>query len=238
MSYGLFLLYWLFCTQMNPINKILIVAATAAEIAPTVDKYHGHVPKSDILITGVGMTATAFSLGRHLVNHPYSLIINAGIAGSFDHSIPLGTVVSVEKDIFAELGAEDGEDFLSISNLGFGENTFIPPVLPHTLLPLVAGLNKVTGITVNLVHGNDSTIEAIHHRFGAEVESMEGAAVFYVAGPMGIPAIQVRAISNYVERRNRANWQIGPAIGNLNDWLSASVERATGFLQPDNNREL
>jgi futalosine hydrolase len=33
---------------------------------------------------------------------------------------------------------------------------------------------------------------------------------------MNVPCIQIRAVSNYVERRNRDNWQIGLAIKNLN----------------------
>ena len=48
---------------------------------------------------------------------------------------------------------------------------------------------------------------------------MEGAAVFYVAGMLDIPVIQLRTISNYVEPRNRAAWKIQEAIQVLNDLL-------------------
>jgi futalosine hydrolase len=48
------------------------------------------------------------------------------------------------------------------------------------------------------------------------VESMEGAAVAYVAAQLNINAIQIRSISNRVEKRNRNNWKIALAVENLN----------------------
>ena len=48
---------------------------------------------------------------------------------------------------------------------------------------------------------------------------MEGASFFYACEQAGILGIQIRSISNMVERRNKDNWQIGLAIKNLNDTL-------------------
>ena len=79
--------------------------------------------KTDILITGVGMVATAFALGRHLANNDYDLAINLGIAGSFDRNIALGEVLEITQDTFAELGAENDNEFLPIDQLGFGQGT-------------------------------------------------------------------------------------------------------------------
>jgi futalosine hydrolase len=45
---------------------------------------------------------------------------------------------------------------------------------------------------------------------------MEGAAFFYACREAGVPCLQIRAVSNYVEKRNRDNWHIGLAIKNLN----------------------
>lgn len=44
---------------------------------------------------------------------------------------------------------------------------------------------------------------------------MEGAAFFYACLSAGVPCAQVRAVSNYVERRNRAAWKLGDAIAAL-----------------------
>jgi futalosine hydrolase len=201
--------------------KKLIVAATLDEISLILEHFSlpknrfVETPEMDFLITGVGMTATAFSLGQHVSNN-YSLIVNLGIAGTFDRNLALGTVVNVKSDIFAELGAEDHNSFLSIDEMGFGKSTYIPK--SENNYDRVHNLHAVRGITVNKVHGNNSSIEKITKRLNPEIESMEGAAVFYCCEQMSIAALQIRAVSNYVEQRNKENWKIGLAIKNLNLW--------------------
>ena len=92
--------------------RILIVAATEAEIEPLVTKLGTEL---EVLVTGVGMTSTAFALGRDLASRRCDLAINLGIAGSFDRAIDLGSVLEVSEDTLAELGAEDDETFLSLT---------------------------------------------------------------------------------------------------------------------------
>lgn len=198
--------------------KLLIVAATKAELNFFYQE-HSFLQTDfiqtlnfDVLITGVGMTATAFALGKYL-NNNYKLVINVGIAGSFDRSIELGDLVNIKTDTFAELGAEDDDNFIKIDDLGFGKSTY------NTTFNLKLPFKTVNAITVNKVHGNAKSIEKIKELFAPETESMEGAAVFYACEKYSIPCIQVRAISNYVESRNKENWQIGLAIKNLNEWL-------------------
>lgn len=202
--------------------KLLLVAATKAELNNVFELYKlqgenfiTHT-KFDILITGVGMTATAFALGKYL-NSNYNLVVNLGIAGSFDQDIPLGSVVNIETDTFAELGAEDQDNFITINQLGFGENTYSASYLYHKL-------PKVKGITVNKVHGNVLSIAKTLNKFNPQTESMEGAAVFYACKMNNVPCLQVRAISNYVEPRNKENWQINLAINNLNNWIINFIE--------------
>lgn len=201
--------------------KILLVAATRAEIALLIT--HFHLPQQDfvktkdfdLLITGVGMTATAFALGKHLPGN-YKLVLNLGIAGSFNRSIPLAAVVNVTTDEFAELGAENGESFLSIDELGFGKATYA--ARNNLLHSSLEKLQKVHGITVNRVHGNENSIIKVLEQSNPAVESMEGAAVLYCCEQEALPCVQIRSISNYVEVRNKENWQIGPAIKSLNEW--------------------
>ncbi|RZJ81103.1 MAG: futalosine hydrolase [Flavobacterium sp.] len=197
--------------------KVLIVAATAKEVT----LFHEHFnisandfvqhQKFDLLITGVGMTATAFALGKHL-NSDYDLVLNVGIAGSFNQNIPLGSLVNIVSDTFAELGAEDNDAFITINDLGFGKSMYHAS-FDYNELP------KVSSITVNKVHGNKLSISELQNRLTVQTESMEGAAVFYACEQLNIPCLQVRAISNYVEPRNKETWQIGLAIKNLNNWL-------------------
>lgn len=206
--------------------QILIVAATAFEVESLKSKVESQAmdyqPSTiDFLITGAGMVATAFAMGQHLATNNYDLAINLGIAGSFDRNLVLGDVVEIIEDTFAELGAEDDEDFITIEKLGFGESSFRStyPVPEHF------NLKKANAITVNTVHGNEVSIRKISSRINPEIESMEGAAFFYACREAGLPFIQIRAVSNYVEKRNRDAWQIGLAIKNLNkfalDFLKA-----------------
>ncbi|MCJ0741579.1 futalosine hydrolase [Pedobacter montanisoli] len=199
--------------------KLLIVVATRAEIAPFLS--HFNLPDQplmetadfDVLVTGVGMVATAFALGQHLDKNKYNRVLNVGIAGSFDRNISLGELVNVSADTFAELGAEDHESFIGIENLGFGKSTYQSTGNKNY------NLKTVNAITVNKVHGNADSIAKTQALFAVQTESMEGAAVFYACSIQNISCIQIRAISNYVEPRNRNNWEIGLAVKNLNDWL-------------------
>jgi futalosine hydrolase len=45
---------------------------------------------------------------------------------------------------------------------------------------------------------------------------MEGASVFKVCEEFNIPCMQIRSISNKIEKRNRENWDLDLAIINLN----------------------
>lgn len=193
--------------------KALIVAATPFEIQDTIPLLEEkQIP---YLVTGVGMTATAYALGKALAMNTYDEIINIGIAGAIDRTLALGEIVAVKSDTFYELGAEDGDTFIPIEELGFGKSIYTSGENNDIL-----NLKNVHAITVNRVHGDQNSIDKIIERLpNIGIESMEGAAVYYVCTQENIPCLQIRAISNYVERRNRSNWRIDLAIENLNTWL-------------------
>ena len=212
--------------------RILFVAATDFEVSSLKSEVERLTNKPDLglstpdfrlLITGVGMVATAFALGRELATNQYDLAINLGIAGSFDRDISLGDIVEITEDIIAELGAEDGETFLPISQMGFGESIF---TASKQLSDIYKGhsIKQTTAITVNTVHGNEASIRKIQQRLNAQIDSMEGAAFFYACREAGVPCLQIRAVSNYVEKRNRDAWQIGLAVKNLNTFAVRLLE--------------
>ncbi|MDQ3192623.1 MAG: futalosine hydrolase [Bacteroidota bacterium] len=215
---------------------IILVAATQQEILPLIkqlemveiiDKRLSRYKCNDlsiyILITGVGMVATAFECGRVFSRFKFDLAINFGIAGTFNSDFNKGDVFEIESDIFADMGAQDGENFLSLAELGLiKENEF--PFSNNQLVnkntiknTVIETLKKVKGITVNLVHGEEKSIEKTLKLFNPEVESMEGAAFFYSCFCADIPCVQIRAISNIVEKRNREAWNIPIAVKKLNE---------------------
>lgn len=232
--------------------RILVVAATAAEISPfaarlrptnhhestsvtpeRIDRllrYSGAGHDVDILVSGVGMTATAAWTSRALNRGRYDVAFNFGVCGSFDRALEPGTVVHVISDRVSELGAEDGETFLTIQQLrllGDDEFPFERGRLVNAAPPQhhgLASLRGVDGITVNTVHGNERSIASVIERFRPDVESMEGAAFMYACLIHGVPFAQVRAVSNLVERRNRDAWKIDLAIRELGSAASRLLE--------------
>ena len=214
--------------------RVLVVAATQAEVSPLVAALHGAAivgPRVtryqgaghdiDVLISGVGMVATATWCSRLLSAERFDVALNLGVCGSFKPELVPGSVVHVVSDRLAELGAEDGDGFLTLQEMRLlGDDEFpftggrLVNVSPPDLGPL-AGLPAVDGITVNTVHGNDHSIALVTKRFSPDVESMEGAAFMYASLVQGVPFAQVRAVSNVVERRNRARWKLDDAIANL-----------------------
>ena len=218
--------------------RILLVAATSFEIRPFLnkliflekkddylDRYQFKNTHLDLLIPGVGMMFTAFHLGRQLLIEKYDCVINAGICGSYSHSIPLGDVIEITEECISELGAEDNHHFLTMFDLGLMDPDTFPykngklfnplPVSTKTL----DALPKVNGITVNTVHGNKESIERIKMLFSPQTESMEGASFLYACLLSNVPNAQIRAVSNFVEERDRSRWNLDLALRNLNKTL-------------------
>ena len=218
-----------FLKNMN----ILLVSATPFEIRPLQEWLNAKFTAQEegifqkngltvrLLVTGIGLTATAWNLGRRLALHPPDLALNVGIAGAFDRSLQLGDVVHVTSERFGDLGVEEADGrFTDLFELALLEPTdppFVNGLLYNPDAAQYRFLPPVRGLTVNKVHGNQASIHAIQQKYpDAQVESMEGAAFFYACLQSGIPFLQIRSISNYVEPRNRAGWQLGLAIEALN----------------------
>jgi futalosine hydrolase len=214
--------------------RILLVSATAAEIGPVTaglrregdrgprtTRYAADGHAVDVLVTGVGMVATATWCAHALCRERYDVAFNLGVCGSFDRDLSPGTVVHVVSDRLAELGAEDDEAFLSIHQMHLldeNEPPFVNGRLVNQSPPVsatLASLPAVNGITVNTVHGRDQSIAAVTARFTPQVESMEGAAFMYACLVHGQRFAQVRAVSNVVERRNREAWKLAEAVAHL-----------------------
>lgn len=221
--------------------NILIVAATAAEIGPflqqltekkaatTEGRFIWKDHNLQVLLTGVGIMQTTWALSNTLSNATFDLALQVGVAGSYDRHLPLGTLVQVADERIGDLGAEDHYAFLDIFQLGLADPDAFPfaggrlPAIHPAQLP-ATGLPQVPGCTVNMVTGSTYTATLRAKQLNCVVESMEGAAFHFVCLQKEIPFLQVRAISNYVEARNRAAWNMGAAIANLNNWLQDYLE--------------
>ena len=211
--------------------RILLVVATEAEVGVIIERLGRRRRLTDrlseissechdvhLLVTGVGMVAT-----------------NAGLCGSFVESLVPGTVVHVVADCLAELGAEDGDRFLTLQELGLEEMADPADArlgcaeLRNAAPPSIAALDRlqqVSAITVNTAHGHERSIAAVVARFHPQVESMEGAAFMYACLMHGVRFTQIRAVSNIVERRNRSAWRVKEAIAALSETVAGVVSGA------------
>jgi futalosine hydrolase len=213
--------------------KILIVSPTRREVTPLLEKYNVYIGKTHhgtietgkhtlyFLISGIGTMLTTFRLTDLLSLTNYDIAILAGVAGSYDEKLGMGTVVNLVSEEFSGLGIEDEQDFQTLFEKGF----FKPDMFPFTRGKLLTQnnfhfralthLKQVKGITSDTVHGKSETILQIRKKFEPAIESMEGAAFFYVCKMKHVPFLCLRAISNFVEVRDETKWNIPLAVKNL-----------------------
>jgi futalosine hydrolase len=206
--------------------KIVLVAATQKEIEPTLqwleknkDLYHHPAP--EILVTGVGLMNVCFSLTNYVHNTIPDLIVQAGIAGSFHNKLLPGSVVVVKEELMGDCGVWENNQWNDLFDMGFDtNNTGVwedkKLINPHKEMIDLIDLQEVRSLTVNQVSTNTGIIDALCQKYQPDIESMEGAVFHYVCLKKNLPFLQLRAISNIVGDRNKANWKIHTAIELLN----------------------
>lgn len=214
--------------------KILLVASSNSEVKLLRDKlnfvsrinnnlqnYRLGTLDIDILITGHGSVFMAHHLTKTFQSFSYDLAINMGIAGSFDYFLELGFVVNVIQDQFADLGFEEKDAFFTLGEKELlNEDSFpftgeILRSLGNFEIDTVESLIPVKAITVNTLHGRQENIQKIKSKFKCELETMSGAAFFYVCLMEKVPFLQIRSVSYFIEIRKVDNWNLPLAIGNL-----------------------
>jgi len=213
----------------------LIVAATATEIAPFLHYYRNadkteHIDMHlDVLISGIGMTATTYHLAKQFSIRKPDMVIQAGVAGCFDTALPLGSVVAIKQDTIAD------ESVVELKKL---KTLFDLKLVPQNQPPYKNGwlinpgkemlkrtkLKAVRGISVNQITTSKQMISFYKEQFNPVTESMEGAALHYVCLSENIPFLQIRSISNYIGERNKKKWNMADSIAGLNKELVRLLE--------------
>jgi futalosine hydrolase len=197
--------------------KILVTAATFKEL-----QFINHSGDITVAITGTGIASTVYNLTK-LLNNRYDMVLNIGIAGSFSEKLNTGDVVAVYSETFGDFGVATKNGFFTC----FEEN-----IVDANMFPFVNGILTsenakhisrdlsiplVKGLTNNTVSGEETLIKKMKDKFSPDIETMEGAAFFYVCLMENVPFAGIRSISNTVEPRDKSKWNISPAIKNLSD---------------------
>lgn len=203
--------------------NILIVSATQKEIAKSQfffleNKMQNH--EIQFLVTGMGQLHSAFYLMHKLQNESFDLVMQVGLCGSVSQNVELGSLVNIVSDQIIDLGASSDAGFISFHDF-MKENKQIVTWNSNSEFksPILSQLPKGEGITANVCHGDSYWVDFIQKQHPSAFESMEGASFFMVTSGFSVPALQIRAVSNYVELRNTSHWKKDLAIQNLNRFI-------------------
>jgi futalosine hydrolase len=210
--------------------KIVITAATKGEWLPTHKAINS--TKKNVLFheSGVGILSTTVALMKLITAEKPDLIIQVGIAGTFDTTKPLSRVVVIKNETIGDLGVTEKGRWKDIFDLGLIKNNQLPFVKKSLPNPWLKQYNlmkftAVNAVTVNQISTNKKQIEQLIQKYNPTIESMEGAALHYVCLDANIPFLQIRAISNYVGERNKKKWHLKDSISNLNDAVIQLIDQ-------------
>jgi futalosine hydrolase len=207
---------------------LLLCAATAAEIASTIEfiKTRNLSDTVKVLLTDVGLLQATYTITKAAAVLKPHTVIQAGVAGCFDESIPLGTTMVVLRETVGDMGVSQNNIFTSAFDMGLLKANEFPWTgekleNPHTDLLKSASFVLADAVTVNEISTTEDRISYYKNGLGATVETMEGAALHFVGLMERIPFLQLRSICNYVGERDKEKWDMTLAIDNLNAALQS-----------------
>jgi futalosine hydrolase len=175
---------------------ILVVSATAREMAEP-DGWR-------TLLCGVGPVDAAVATAAEIARERPSLILHVGIAGARRHgAFPPATLVIGTESQYCDLGVP-AEWAPGVVDADSALIEAARRALPDAVLRAIGTSGRVGGTA------------------GCDVEAMEGFGVMRAAQLAGVPAIEVRAISNHIEEPDRARWHFDAAF--------AAITAATPLL--------
>lgn len=170
---------------------ILLVAATEIELC----EHPG-------LVCGVGPIEAAVTTARELALRPPRAVFHVGIAGA--RGITPGGLVIGSDAVYCDISAEI--PVVTRVEPDAGLLASVREAIPEALVLPIGTSASVGG------SGRDAHREL-------RVEAMEGFAVLRACALAGVPAIEVRAISNELSEGDRARWRIGRALEAISDAL-------------------
>jgi futalosine hydrolase len=203
------------------VRDVLVLAATALETSLLGG---AGVP---VVVTGIGAVNTAHALSTYFATHPTpSLVIQTGIAGAYvPANVPVGSVLIADTEIYGDAGVLTPDGWRPLEEIGIplveaastraARFNYFPldADLVARAVDAAGGLVSRTGkfLTLAQVTGVRAAGDALFERFGALCESMEGAAAAHVCALHDVPFLEVRGVSNLVEKRDRSKWRIAEA---------------------------
>ncbi len=174
-------------------------------------------------IVGVGKAAAALHTTRLLLAARPAWVLLIGVCGAYAGSgLAVGELCLVAEDRLADEGVAVNGGFLELATMGLGDTgpfAADPVRTAEAARRLAAPI--VRGATVSTCSGRDDLALALAGRSGAQVETMEGAAVLLVGRELGVPVVQLRCVSNRCGERSRGGWDLRGAVDRLHAGVRA-----------------
>ncbi len=148
----------------------------------------------DGLVCGVGPVEAAAAAARALAVGSWDAVLHVGVAGG--RGLAAGSLVIGVDAVYCDLSAA-------------------VPLVDRVSADarLVAAAREVVPDAPILSIGTSAAVSGTGH--GTRVEAMEGFGILRAAELAGVPAVEVRAISNEIGEPDRHRWQIKEAIDAL-----------------------
>lgn len=191
-------------------------------------------------ISGIG-TSNA-SAASALVAHFFTpdLLITTGCAGAYPGcGLAIGDIALALTEVFADEGVVTAEGWHPLDQIGipllkkngrryFNEIPFSRQANARALqVAEQLGTTLTAGrfLTVATCSGTIARGQELMIRFAGICENMEGAAVALVAARFGIECMEIRGISNFVENRDIARWNISQAAENSQRFIEQFIRK-------------
>jgi len=177
---------------------VLLVVAATARELAPVDG-------ARTVVCGIGPVEAAVATGRALAEERPTAVLHVGIAGGRGFE-PLTLVLGTEA-VYCDAAG---------------------PLVPALALPdadLVARLHEAFPDAVLRPIGTSARVGGAQE---LDVEAMEGFAVLRACELAGVPAVEVRVVSNEIGEQDRARWLFDEAFALLADTLPRLVAVASG----------
>ena len=178
--------------------ELLVIAATARELECATD--------AATLACGIGPVEAAAVTGRALAELRPDAVLHVGLAGG--RGVPAGKLVLGSEALYCDLHADvhvarrtlPDEELLAAARAA----------LPDALVQPIGTSAAVGGTT------------------GCDVEAMEGFAVLRAAELAGVPAVELRAVSNEIGEADRSRWRFEDGLAALEAAVPRLIARLDG----------
>ena len=170
-----------------------------------------------LIHTGIGTVNAAHALTCQLERQTPALVIQFGIGGAYvPTNLPIRSVALATEEVYGDVGVVTPEGWKPADEIGIPLVHDDPPHFNRFPLDsqLVSTATEICGarcgvfVTVSQCSGVQAVGDSLHARFNGLCENMEGAAAAHICRLYGIPFLEVRGISNLVEDRQPARWDI------------------------------